>query len=62
MAERLSASFVPLVFSPFGYIPDTALDFLRFVSVMGSDGIIIHTALQKILAALPRPQGPIGIP
>jgi hypothetical protein len=23
---------------------------------------VIHTALQKILAALPRPQGPIGIP
>ncbi len=26
------------------------------------NSIIIHTALQKILAALPRPKGPTGIP
>jgi hypothetical protein len=37
MAERLGASFVPLVFSAFGYIPDTALDFLSFVSVTGNE-------------------------
>jgi hypothetical protein len=39
MAERLGASrsFVPLVFSAFGYIPDTALDFLSFVFVTGSE-------------------------
>jgi hypothetical protein len=37
--ERLAigASFVPLVFSAFGCIPDTALDFLSFVSVMGNE-------------------------
>ncbi len=27
----------PLVFSAFGYIPDTALDFLSYVSVTGSE-------------------------
>jgi hypothetical protein len=37
MAERLGASFVPLVFSSFGYIPDTTLDFLSFVSVTGNE-------------------------
>ncbi len=37
MSERLGASFVPLVFSAFGYIPDTALDFLSFVSVTGNE-------------------------
>ena len=37
MAERLGASIVPLVFSAFGYIPDTALDFLSFVSVTGNE-------------------------
>jgi hypothetical protein len=38
MAERIGASFVPLVltFSAFGYIPDTNLEFLSFVSVTGN--------------------------
>jgi hypothetical protein len=31
-------------------------------AVQKRNGVIIHTALQKILAALLRPQGPIGIP
>ena len=31
-------------------------------AIQKRNGVIIHTALQKILAALPRPQGPIGIP
>jgi hypothetical protein len=31
-------------------------------AIQKRNGVIIHTALQKILAALSRPQGPIGIP
>jgi hypothetical protein len=39
MAKRLAASFVPVVFSAFGYFPDTTLDFLSasFVSVTGNE-------------------------
>ena len=43
------------------------INLLRMLSAVSCaiqkrNGVIIHTALQKILAALPRPQGPIGIP
>jgi hypothetical protein len=37
MAARIGATFVPLVFSALGHIPDTAHNFLAFVSVTASE-------------------------
>jgi hypothetical protein len=50
MATHLGATFVPLVFSAFGHIPDTSHNFLSLVSVTGSE---LHLSMW--------PSGPVGL-